>query len=76
MAVTAAHRRAVALGSVLLGGKLQAAGYHLAEPSFGPAQLALSLLVSGNKNHLGTAHRMRRPGPYDQRKVASRFRPA
>ena len=76
MAVTAAHRRAVALGSFLLGGKLQSAGSHLAGPSFGQALLALILLVSGNKNRHGTAHRMRRQGPYDQRKVAGRFRPA
>ena len=66
MAVSAVHRRAVALGSFLLGGKQQAAGYHLAEPSFGQALLALILLVSGNKNHLGTAHRMRTQVACDQ----------
>ena len=76
MAVSAVHRRAVAPGSSLLGGKQQSAVPHLAEPSFGLAQLALTLLVSGNKNRHGTAHRMRRQGPNDQRKVAGRFRPA
>ena len=76
MAVTAAHRRAVALGSFLLGGKLQSAGSHLAGPSFGQALLALILLVSGNKNRLDTAHRMRTQVACDQRKVAGRLRPA
>ena len=73
MAVTAVHRHAVALGSFLLGGKLQAAGYHLAEPSFGLAQLALSLLVSGNKNRIGIAHRLHTQVACDPQRVAGRL---
>ena len=76
MAVTAGHRHAVALGSFLLGGKQQSAGCHFAEPSFGLAQPALILLVSDNKNHLGTAHRMRTQDACEQQQVAGRLRPA
>ena len=73
MAVSAVHRRAVAPGSFLLGGKQQSAVLHLAEPSFGQVQLALNLLVSGNKNRLATAHRMHTQVACDPQQVAGRL---
>ena len=73
MAVTAVHSRAVALRSFLLGGKQQSAVLHLAEPSFGPAPLALNLLVSGNKNRLATAHRLHTQVACDPQQVAGRL---
>ena len=76
MAVTAAHRRAVALGSFLLGGKLQSAGSHLAGPSFGQALLALILLVSGNKKRLGTEHHRRAQVAREARQAAGCLTPA
>ena len=52
---TAAHLRQAAF---FLGGKQELAPPYLADPRFGKAQLAPSLLVSGNKNHRCTGHRM------------------
>lgn len=76
MAISVVHRRAVELGSFLLGGQQQSAGCPLAEPSFGLAQLALILLVSGNKNRLGIAHRLHTQVACDLHRVAGRLRPA
>ena len=73
MAVIAVHRHAVALGSFLLGGKEQSAVPNPSEPSVGLTQLALSLLVSGNKNRLGIAHRLYTQVACDPQRVAGRL---
>ena len=73
MAVIAVHRRAVALDSSLLGGNQRSARPDVAESSFGPAQLALILLVSGNKKRVGIAHHMRAQAACEAQQAAGRL---